>query len=430
MYEVKVDSAMNGSNITSTCADNGATVRDWRKSGVPHGADSFCVPPIAVQRDKPPTLPSPTLVNMPSYDDINDEDELHKLMNSTEDFEERKKIRSRLREIRDKQREEFEAKRKQREAEAEDLVKKKFEKAEEEKKKKLEAYKQQAPTHERDSKYHEVTQNLIADKHKAAEEEKAKKLAAYSHIAETTGPGGDKSVTKTTEKTPSGGIRTTTTTTSKVETKGFGGVAYGKPAEVTAQDLAQRLMNASGPGVSGRITVKMESWNSSDGRVKKSEKSQSWGAKPQGAQSAMAAFKQMDNATAPTDKPKTNLARSPSAIKQVLLDWTKAMTRGYPGVEITNFSSSWNNGLAFCALIHHFFPNAFDFNSLEPTKRRYNFTLAFDTAEKEADIAPLLDVEDMVKMKNPDWKCVFTYVQSIYRHLKDHENNKANPVEQ
>jgi hypothetical protein len=44
---------------------------------------------------------------------------------------------------------------------------------------------------------------------------------------------------------------------------------------------------------------------------------------------------------------------------------------------------------------------------------------------KEADIAPLLDVEDMVKMKNPDWKCVFTYVQSIYRHLRDHENNKV-----
>lgn len=60
----------------------------------------------------------------------------------------------------------MEAKRKQREAEAEDLVKKKFERAEEEKRKKMEAYKQQAPTHERDSKYHEVSQNLIQEKYK------------------------------------------------------------------------------------------------------------------------------------------------------------------------------------------------------------------------------------------------------------------------
>jgi len=29
----------------------------------------------------------------------------------------------------------------------------------------------------------------------------------------------------------------------------------------------------------------------------------------------------------------------------------------------------------------------------------------------------LLDVDDMVRMKNPDWKCVFTYVQSFYRRF-------------
>ncbi|KAI8749089.1 myosin light chain kinase, smooth muscle, partial [Biomphalaria glabrata] len=205
------------------------------------------------KRDKP-ALPTPS-VAMPSYDEINDEEELHKLMNSTEDFEERKKIRSRLREIRDKQRDELEAKRKQREAEAEDLVKKKFEKAEEEKKKKMEAYKQQAPTHQRDSKYHEVTQNLIADKYKAAEEEKAKKLAAYTHIAETTGPGGEKTVSKTTttsstENTPGGGIRTTTTTT-KIESssKGFGGTSYSKPAAKPQNAMAafKQMDNANAP---------------------------------------------------------------------------------------------------------------------------------------------------------------------------------------
>merc|ERR1719334_355213 len=109
----------------------------------------------------------------------------------------------------------------------------------------------------------------------------------------------------------------------------------------------------------------------------------------------------------------------------MLLDWCKSKTREYENIEITNFSSSWNNGMAFCALIHHFYPNSFDFSSLDPKNRRANFTLAFDTAEKEADIAPLLDVDDMVKMKNPDWKCVFCYVQSIYRHLHNHDANKA-----
>ena len=49
---------------------------------------------------------------------------------------------------------------------------------------------------------------------------------------------------------------------------------------------------------------------------------------------------------------------------------------------------------------------------------------------KKADIAPLLDVEDMVRMKKPDWKCVFTYVQSFYRKLRDHENNKHTYMQQ
>jgi len=34
-----------------------------------------------------------------------------------------------------------------------------------------------------------------------------------------------------------------------------------------------------------------------------------------------------------------------------------------------------------------------------------------------AEIAPLLEVDDMVRMKVPDWKCVFTYVQSFYRRF-------------
>lgn len=152
----------------------------------------------------------------------------------------------------------------------------------------------------------------------------------------------------------------------------------------------------------------------------------------------MAAFKQMDNATAPKANSLApggrgggagrgrggTVMRSPSAIKQMLIEWCKSKTKEYENVEITNLSTSWNNGMAFCALIHHFFPDAFDYSQLNPKNRRYNFDLAFNTAEKYADIAPLLDTDDMVKMQKPDWKCVFTYVQSIYRHLRDHDDNK------
>ncbi|XP_027632534.1 smoothelin-like protein 1 [Tupaia chinensis] len=105
------------------------------------------------------------------------------------------------------------------------------------------------------------------------------------------------------------------------------------------------------------------------------------------------------------------------SVKNMLLEWCRAMTRNYEHVDIQNFSSSWSSGMAFCALIHKFFPDAFDYAELDPTKRRHNFTLAFSTAEKLADCAQLLEVDDMVRLAVPDSKCVYTYIQELYRSL-------------
>nr|XP_056715193.1 smoothelin [Euleptes europaea] len=106
-----------------------------------------------------------------------------------------------------------------------------------------------------------------------------------------------------------------------------------------------------------------------------------------------------------------------SSIKQMLLDWCRAKTRGYEHVDIQNFSSSWSDGMAFCALVHNFFPEAFDYAQLSPQDRRRNFEMAFSAAEKHAECPQLLDVEDMVRMREPDWKCVYTYIQEFYRCL-------------
>ncbi|XP_034094119.1 LOW QUALITY PROTEIN: smoothelin-like [Gymnodraco acuticeps] len=106
-----------------------------------------------------------------------------------------------------------------------------------------------------------------------------------------------------------------------------------------------------------------------------------------------------------------------NSIKQMLLDWCRAKTRSYEHVDIQNFSSSWSNGMAFCALVHNFFPESFEYESLSPSNRRQNFEVAFNTAEKMVDCPQLLDVDDMVKMREPDWKCVYTYLQEFYRGL-------------
>ncbi|NXP72190.1 SMTL2 protein, partial [Ramphastos sulfuratus] len=113
---------------------------------------------------------------------------------------------------------------------------------------------------------------------------------------------------------------------------------------------------------------------------------------------------------------------SASSIKQILLDWCRSKTMGYKHIDLQNFSSSWNDGMAFCALVHSFFPEAFDYNKLDPANRKQNFELAFTMAEKMAQCERLIEVDDMLLMGHrPDPMCVFTYVQSLYNHLRHFE---------
>ncbi|CAF4273547.1 unnamed protein product [Rotaria socialis] len=104
--------------------------------------------------------------------------------------------------------------------------------------------------------------------------------------------------------------------------------------------------------------------------------------------------------------------------KDTILRWCQDLTQYYKGVNIQNFSSSWNNGLAFCAIVHRYFPDEFSFDTLSADDPRQNFDLAFTVAYERAGIEPLIDTDDMILMgPKPDGKVVFTYVQSLYRHL-------------
>lgn len=111
----------------------------------------------------------------------------------------------------------------------------------------------------------------------------------------------------------------------------------------------------------------------------------------------------------------------PRNVQQKLLEWCRMKTARYKNVQIRNFSTSWSDGLAFCALIHsQLGREAFDYDKLTSENRRQNFTLAFDTAYQKANIIPLLEVNDMILMGNrPDDRCIFTYVSTIYTRFKE-----------
>lgn len=96
--------------------------------------------------------------------------------------------------------------------------------------------------------------------------------------------------------------------------------------------------------------------------------------------------------------------------KEGLLLWCQRKTACYDEVDVRNFTDSWNDGLAFCALLDIHRPDLIDYDSLDKDDHRGNMQLAFEIAHKEIGIPDLLDVEDVCDVAKPDERSLMTYI--------------------
>lgn len=96
--------------------------------------------------------------------------------------------------------------------------------------------------------------------------------------------------------------------------------------------------------------------------------------------------------------------------KEGLLLWCQRKTACYEEVDVRDFSSSWNDGLAFCALLDIHRPDLIDYDALDKSDHRGNMQLAFEIAHKEIGIPDLLDVEDVCDVAKPDERSLMTYI--------------------
>lgn len=106
----------------------------------------------------------------------------------------------------------------------------------------------------------------------------------------------------------------------------------------------------------------------------------------------------------------SNINEEGMTAKEGLLLWCQRKTACYDEVEVRDFSSSWNDGLAFCALLDIHRPDLIDFDSLDKNDHRGNMKLAFDIASNEIGIPDLLDVDDVCDVPRPDERSLMTYI--------------------
>ncbi|KAB0366939.1 hypothetical protein FD755_020263 [Muntiacus reevesi] len=100
--------------------------------------------------------------------------------------------------------------------------------------------------------------------------------------------------------------------------------------------------------------------------------------------------------------------------------WKPQSKLRYPSesnIDITNFSSSWSDGLAFCALLHTYLPAHIPYQELNSQEKKRNLLLAFEAAES-VGIKPSLELGELLHTDRPDWQSVMQYVAQIYKYFE------------
>ncbi|XP_040915310.1 F-actin-monooxygenase MICAL2 isoform X4 [Toxotes jaculatrix] len=110
-----------------------------------------------------------------------------------------------------------------------------------------------------------------------------------------------------------------------------------------------------------------------------------------------------------------NLSRRESEIRPTrLLTWCQKQTEGYRNVTITDLTSSWQSGIALCALIHKFKPQLIDLTSLNEEDHAANLQLAFDISEREFGIRSFTSAKELSAGEELDKTRMTAYLSKFY----------------
>ncbi|CAB3245234.1 unnamed protein product [Arctia plantaginis] len=105
---------------------------------------------------------------------------------------------------------------------------------------------------------------------------------------------------------------------------------------------------------------------------------------------------------------------------QDLLEWCQSVTREYKSCRVTNLTTSFRSGLAFCAIIHRFRPDLIDFSGLQPDEAERNLRVALE-ASATLGISQVLTAADVTSRHTPDRLAIMTYLFQLRAHFTGSE---------
>ncbi|KAI5643506.1 calponin-like domain-containing protein [Phthorimaea operculella] len=130
---------------------------------------------------------------------------------------------------------------------------------------------------------------------------------------------------------------------------------------------------------------------------------------------------EQDGDTTPTAEriPAIRMGRDKTPV-QDLLEWCQMVTKEYRSCKVTNLTTSFRSGLAFCAIIHRYRPDLIDFSGLQPDDAERNVRTALDASSK-LGISQVLTAADVCSRPTPDRLAIMTYLFQLRAHFTGNE---------
>ena len=107
------------------------------------------------------------------------------------------------------------------------------------------------------------------------------------------------------------------------------------------------------------------------------------------------------------------------SLQDALLAWLAKQVETYEKVIISDMTTSFQNGLALCAIIHRYRPDLIDFHTLESKDSIGNLQLAFEILDHDLGISPVISAGELADVtKIPDKLTMMSYLSQIYECFK------------
>ena len=115
--------------------------------------------------------------------------------------------------------------------------------------------------------------------------------------------------------------------------------------------------------------------------------------------------------------------------KKCLLTWFQTVLTPYSNINVTDLNDSWRDGLALCAVIHHFRPAVCDLRYLQQLDDvRERVRDALNLVEQEFGVEPMLSSDDWCQEGCVDKLSMLSYLAQINEAIEQEPPPKGKEI--